>query len=162
MQVQSLWLYQTLLVWNPCPALSPGLPALACGPPCPILWPYYHSHVRPSSSALYSGPNHPLQVRHPSSTQSLGPTTPHRLGLLFPCPRPLAWPYQPSQVPLHCLMINSTTEEQHIILNSISVRESLICSYKWLINTYYSNSAIAKLLHQLYSDWKYICKWYSL
>ena len=128
---------------------------------CPILWPYQPSHVRPSSSDLYSGPTTLYRSGIPSSTQSLGPTTPHRLGLHFPCPPPLPLPYQPSQVPLHCLMIYAITLvfsfpgpfsyfplspsppkahlatpkiiaplRNNIILFSISVRESLIYSYK--------------------------------
>ena len=83
---------------------------LHMGPlPCPILWPYQPSHVRPSSSALYSRPTTLYRSGIQTSTQSLGPTTPHRLGLYFSWPRPLPWPYQPSQVPLHCLMIYAIT-----------------------------------------------------
>ena len=78
----------------PCPALSPGLTS-------PCMWALL--------LCLVLRPYHPLQVRHPSSTQSLGPTTPHRFGLHFPSPLPLPWPYQPSQVPLHCLMIYAIT-----------------------------------------------------
>ena len=93
--------------------------------PCPVSWPYQPLHVGPPPlpyplalpalpcQALLLcpvlRPYHPLQVRHPSSTQSLGPTTPHRLGLHLPCPPPLPLPYQPSQVPLHCLMIYAIT-----------------------------------------------------
>ena len=89
----------------PCPVPWPYQP-LHMGPPSlPILWPYQPSHVRPSSSALYSGPTTLSRTGIQTFTQSLGPTTPHRLGLHFPCPCPLPWPYQPSQVSLHCLMI---------------------------------------------------------
>ena len=78
--------------------------------PCPVSWPYQPLHVGP--------PPLPCTQALPPSTgqaslfypwQSLGPTTPHRLGLHFPCPLPLPWPYQPSQVPLHCLMIYAIT-----------------------------------------------------
>ena len=70
--------------------------------PCPVSLPYQPLHVGPPplpyplalqalpcQALLHCPvlrPYHPLQVRHPSSTQSLGPTTPHRLGLHYPCP----------------------------------------------------------------------------
>ena len=113
----------------PCPALSPGLTSPCMWAPlrCPILWPYQPSHVRPSSSALYSGPT----------------TLTGQASLLYPVPRP----YYPSQVgpplplpPAPAFALPALTGASHI----------------------YLNSAIAKLLNQLYSDWKYICKWYSL
>ena len=142
---------------KPLPCLL-ALPALACGPPSTAL---SSGLTSPPMSGPVLRPYHPLQVRHPSFTQSLGPTTPHRLGLHLPCPPPLPLPYQPSQVPLHCLMIYAITLvfsfpgpfsyfplspsppkarlatpkiiaplKNNIILYSISVRESLIFSYK--------------------------------
>ena len=105
------WPYQPLHMGPPSLPYPLALPALPCQAPlpCPILWPYQPSHVRPSSSALYSGPTTLNRSGIQTSTQSLGPTTPHRLGLHFPWPRPLPWPYQPSQMPLHCLMIYAIT-----------------------------------------------------
>ena len=88
------WPNQPLHAGTPSVPYPLALPALPCQALllCPVLRPY-----------------HPLQVRHLSPTQPLGPTTPHRLDLHFPCPRPLPWPYQPSQVPCHCSMIDAIT-----------------------------------------------------
>ena len=139
-----------------------ALPALACGPPSTAL-----------SSGLTSPPMSgppPLpctQALPPSTGQASllypvpGPYYPSQVGPPPPLPPPLPLPYQPSQVPLHCLMIYAITLvfsfpgpfsyfplspsppkarlatpkiiaplKNNIILYSISVRESLIYSYK--------------------------------
>ena len=93
--------------------------------PCPVPWPYQPLHMGPPSLPYPLAlpalpcqtlllcpvlrPYHPLQVRHPDLYPVPRPYYPSQVGPPLPMPRPLLWPYQPSQVPLHCLMTYAIT-----------------------------------------------------
>ena len=88
------WPYQPLHMGPPSLPYPLALPALPCQALllCPVVRPY-----------------HPLQVRHPDLYPVPRPYYPSQVGPPLPRPRPLPWPYQPSLVPLHCLMHLSLT-----------------------------------------------------